>query len=80
MRDSEANSESGSSKTACPSCGANDSVPIVYGLPGPELMEEAKAGKVAIGGCIVTSDNPTRECTACGHRWRSSQEIKPGNE
>ncbi len=28
-------------------------VPIVYGLPGPGLMEKAESGKVMLGGCIV---------------------------
>lgn len=28
-------------------------VPIVYGMPGPELMQRAQQGKVHLGGCIL---------------------------
>jgi len=27
-------------------------VPIVYGLPGPELFERAERGEVILGGCM----------------------------
>ena len=64
----------------CPSCGSNAVVPIIYGLPGPELMEDAKSGKIEIGGCIVMSSNPTRKCKSCGHSWRSSQETADRDE
>lgn len=54
----------------CPRCGSEDIVPIVYGYPGPELVKESEAGKVRLGGCIVSEDNPTHACKRCGHRWR----------
>ncbi len=50
----------------CPQCHAEAVVPIVYGLPGPELMEDAEAGRVALGGCMVSPDNPRWSCQACG--------------
>lgn len=49
----------------CPQCGGAP-VPIVYGLPGPELFEEAERGEVALGGCVVWPDRPLWRCTACG--------------
>jgi|CXWL01.1.fsa_nt_gi predicted RNA-binding Zn-ribbon protein involved in translation (DUF1610 family) len=53
----------------CPACGGGRVVPICYGLPGPEMMEEARAGKIWLGGCEVRADNPSWHCPACGHDW-----------
>ena len=39
----------------CPNC--HESIvplPIVYGYPAPGLFEEAEAGRVRLGGCVVT--------------------------
>lgn len=37
-------------------------MPIVYGLPGPDLFEAAERGEVRLGGCIMPS-GPT--CPLC---------------
>jgi hypothetical protein len=50
----------------CPKCGSLDVVPIMYGLPGPEMMEAANRGKIALGGCCVGDRDPQQECKACG--------------
>ena len=51
----------------CTSCLSKDSViPIVYGLPGPELMNNAN---VVLGGCIVTDSDPDWKCDNCGNFW-----------
>lgn len=50
---------------ACPACGA-PSLPIVYGMPGPELMDLADRGAVILGGCIIEENQPTHQCLA-GH-------------
>lgn len=55
---------------SCPRCGSTDTIPIAYGLPGPELMEAAERGEVAIGGCIVSGSQPTHECRGCGRPFR----------
>jgi hypothetical protein len=60
------------SRRVCPRCGSRDSVRIVFGYPSPELFEEARQGKVALGGCLIDVDNPTRECRACEHRWTAA--------
>ena len=51
----------------CPRCGAA-SVPIVYGLPSYELFDAADRGEVALGGCMVLDEQPTRACRGvdCG--------------
>ena len=54
----------------CPSCGAGDVVPIVIGLPGPDLMEAAERGEVVLAGCIVMPDQPNWSCNRCDHEWQ----------
>lgn len=54
---------------SCPQCGAQETVPIVYGLPGPELFDQAEAGEVILGGCMIAFGNPDYTCRACDHEW-----------
>ena len=53
----------------CPSCGSDTVLTIVFGYPSPELIEEMQQGKVALGGCCMSEDDPEWECTDCEHRW-----------
>jgi DNA-directed RNA polymerase subunit RPC12/RpoP len=62
------------SRPVCPKCGSTEVVRIVYGLPGPELLEEAKRGQIALGGCCVTGNDPQWHCHECGHRWRAGRD------
>lgn len=60
----EAASDRTLARLACPVCGTTDPRAIVYGMPTsrpPPWM--------ALGGCIIVDDHPTRECRACSHRW-----------
>ncbi len=59
--------------TTCPRCDSRDVLPIVYGLPGPELTEESLAGKVALGGCVIWPESPDWLCQSCGHDWRADE-------
>lgn len=34
----------------CPECDSNETIPIIYGYPGPELCEAAERGEVMLGG------------------------------
>lgn len=52
----------------CPDCGSK-MVRIVYGYPGPGLIERSMRGEVALGGCCVTGFDPTHQCGQ-GHKWR----------
>jgi hypothetical protein len=54
-----------------PSCGSEDTVPIVYGLPTRELEEAAGRGELVLGGCLVSFDAPNRACQNCGHECRA---------
>ena len=59
---------------SCARCGAPAVVPIVYGLPGPELEHAAFNGHVELGGCIVPQ--PHRWCChGCGFCWPLPEEV-----
>ena len=34
----------------CPTCGATGVIPLVFGLPGPELVEKSRRGLVSLPG------------------------------
>jgi len=38
----------------CYRCGA-PSIPIVYGFPSGSMVRDAARGKIALGGCVITS-------------------------
>jgi hypothetical protein len=59
----------------CPKCGANNSIPIIYGLPAPELFEKAEAKKVKLGGCCVEANSPQFFCKECNNEWNKDQAI-----
>ena len=56
--------------TVCPECGG-PSREIVYGLPGGKMIDDARAGRVHLGGCCIFPDSPDRACTVCDHQWQS---------
>jgi len=49
----------------CPRCSNRKLLSIVYGYPAGDLMEAAQRGEVALGGCMVTGDDPDRRCPDC---------------
>ncbi|NLN86085.1 MAG: hypothetical protein GX133_00495 [Syntrophomonadaceae bacterium] len=59
----------------CPVCGSKDSIPIVYGYPGMELFEQERAGKVRLGGCVISEGQPEYSCQKCGYEWNRQQSI-----
>ena len=54
----------------CPICGQKPVAKIVYRLIDfsgeDEIGQELKEGKIVLGGCCISSDDPTWECTKCG--------------
>ncbi|MCI0480533.1 MAG: hypothetical protein L0213_02970 [Candidatus Dadabacteria bacterium] len=62
-------------KPACPECGSHDVLPIVYGLPGPELEGKAIMGEVMLGGCVVFGNDPDLGCRSCGAQWLDRRPI-----
>ncbi len=50
----------------CPACGSTDVVPILYGMPTAALCDQAEAGQIVLGGCVLTADDPAWRCSVCG--------------
>lgn len=57
---------SGSGLDACERCGFSRWIPILYGMPGHEMMDAAERGEIELGGCVIESDAPDRRCRVCG--------------
>ena len=55
----------------CPKCGGTNIAIIFWGFPdGSEFLKEAVKRKIVVfGGCIVSENNPERECNDCGWRY-----------
>ncbi len=53
----------------CPKCGSVDASPIVYGLPTEETFDHERQGAVALGGCVITGNDPEWACKRCGTRF-----------
>lgn len=52
-------------RTQCPACGEMTVLPITYGLPDDELMEDSSRGTAIIGGCIIWEGQAENACTNC---------------
>lgn len=53
----------------CPVCGAGVAR-ILWGMPdfNERLRRELEEGKVVLGGCVLSGDDPQWECRSCGQR------------
>jgi hypothetical protein len=51
----------------CPKCGSARIATIRYGLPAfsEELEAKMKAGRITLGGCCITEDDPVWQCADC---------------
>lgn len=50
--------------TRCPNCDTA-TIPVAYGYPSFEMFEDARSGTIALGGCVIGSDDPKRCCPSC---------------
>lgn len=64
---------------SCPECGKAPLATILYGMPAfdQELEQEMKKGRVTLGGCCISYDDPVWECTGCGLQIFQSGPEKP---
>ena len=66
--------------STCPICQKAKLVPIVYGLPGTELLQDSENGLVSLGGCVVTGNDPELECLGCEAKFMRDGEWVLINE
>ena len=65
-----------------PTCKVGKLIPIIYGMPGRELIEQSDQGEVELGGCVVSevfdpergfiSGDPELSCPKCEGKFRNS--------
>lgn len=55
----------------CPKCKSARVVPVVFGMPAPELSAQAQRGEVALGGCMCWGDERDNKwaCRDCRHEF-----------
>src|SRR4051795_7425872 len=58
----------------CPGCGQENSVPLLYGLPGADAFRLAERGLVALGGCLMPGDVAAFVCRSCELEWGSESD------
>lgn len=61
---------------ACPVCGWN-TLPIIYGLPGPDLRNNPD---IVLGGCLIDPMSPDSTCSNCdwrGQKWHMGAPLPP---
>jgi hypothetical protein len=56
-------------KTDCPVCHSSNVLPYMYGLPNAEAAQEAKQGKLLLGGCCISEESPHWHCRDCEYEW-----------
>jgi hypothetical protein len=50
----------------CPRCGSPRTVPLVYGIPGPEMLQALGMGLVRLGATQGVGSPPDMSCVGCG--------------
>ena len=59
----------------CPSCNGKNVAPILWGYPleTAELTQALLEKKIILGGCCLSDNDPTWECTDCYVKiWRQN--------
>jgi hypothetical protein len=68
---------------SCPACGSPRIARILYGLPAfsKDLEDALSEGIVALGGCVLSGDDPEWQCLGCGQKIdASAKRGDPGAE
>lgn len=55
------------SKISCPNCQSKNTCRIQYGMPEytDKLEKDIQAGRVHLGGCVISGNDPNRYCNDC---------------
>ena len=56
-------------KPQCPNCKSKKVIPITYGLPPNKMVKLSYEGKIKLGGCCVTENDPDYFCKDCGNKF-----------
>ena len=55
----------------CPECDSVKIAGILYGMPvfDEQFDQDLKAGKVVLGGCLLSDESPEWHCSECDFEW-----------
>lgn len=69
-------------KVTCPFCNSDNVAKILYGYPkfSDELKREIDRGNIAIGGCVIHTENNDYKCNSCQRGWKKSEAKSPSIE
>ena len=60
---------------ACPGCGKEDSIPLIFGMPGFDDFRQAERGLIALGGCLVPDEEAGFVCRSCDLQWGNESDA-----
>jgi hypothetical protein len=57
----------------CPACGGTSVAEIVRGMPAydADLERRIEEGRIVLGGCCLSDDDPEWHCSRCHQEWRT---------
>jgi len=61
----------------CPACGSPNVVRIMYGMPSYEAFLDSKAGKIILGGCVMSENSPIWGCIDCKTKIYRKMSVEP---
>lgn len=66
----------------CPVCKSRPVAVIQYGFPAisDDLEQKLNDGLVALGGCVISGDDPAWKCSTCGQKIYRKDPFKQGTE
>ena len=64
----------------CPQCGSVKVATILRGMPtfSEKLMTDISEGKVVLGGCCITENDPSWQCNECHMQFFKTNESFEG--
>jgi hypothetical protein len=66
--------------STCPACAKAKLVPLIFGLPGMDLMAQEGRGEIVLGGCVSSEFPPELECLGCEARFKRNGELVVADE
>ncbi len=66
--------------STCPTCKKAKLVPLIFGLPGMDLVEQESRHEIVLGGCVSSEFPPELECLGCAARFKRDGELVVADE